>query len=678
MKSLHRFLLAALALTATPAFATPVAQTMGSNLTAYNGASGAMTNNAWNNMMNARSGGDGATSAPTADFGNCNALILRCAQPKCANGGCTDMTVTSSIVAGCVNANDTCKKYGDDLVQYISAQLVASSTAKVQQQQLAAQQSAATAAAQQSAAQMQQMQAQMQQMQSDMAAQNAAQIQQMQAALDEQKQLTANAIAAANAAQTAQPAATPVTSGNLTAAQTSAAAAGVSADVLAREQISGKIMSAVESAETAMKDLKATMQDVFDYAGCDASGNNCTGPRRVKAFKQRAMEFFEPYNAVLDEMYDALIMAESVGVDISDIYMLLNDSCHSWALYMCENSDMRNFAFRYNNNNCDPTTGMSNTLGNVYGGQPCKRGQIVPEKDGGCQMIQLLSSEDEIMRHWIDPEEGEKSLIRVGCASDALDNSWLGRNRKKNSTIDVGILERIIEQDAPASYGTGYFGDTTTAADGAKFCAINAASYADLQQAVNLKKLPDTICVSKTVIDNNPLGATGVVPDSEFANEATSCQRRGGTYQDYSCRCNGRVMLSYETCNNGQIDEDAGTIDMIGASTCNARGGYIDMSDGLCKCGGQFLMMGNRCQDGNAVLDMSQDYNDDLTAADKYDLVSKANDILSSIGQTTNVAANECKGRGGNYINNKCMCGGADLPLGAECEMGKVKWIFNK
>ncbi len=494
MKSLHRFLLAALALMATPAFAVPVAQTLGSNLTAYNGASGAMTNNTWNNMINARSN-MGEAPAPTADFGNCNALIMRCAQPKCASGGCTDLSVASSIVSGCVNANDTCKKHGDDLVQYISAQLVASSTAKIQQQQLAAQQAASAAAQQQSAAQMQQMQAQMQQMQADMAAQNAAQIQQMQAALDEQKQLTAEALAQATAPAPSAP--SPVNE-NLTVSQADAAAAGVSADILAREQISGQIMSKVENAETALKSLKATMQDTFDYAGCDSSGSNCTGPTRVKAFKQRAMGFFEPYNNVLDEIYDALIMAQSLGVDITDIYMMLNGTCNAWALYLCTDGQ----TMHYNKTSCPD--GQSNGNGGTFGGHKCKIGQVIPLSDGGCQLAQMLSSDDDILYNWLNPQVGDSTEIRVGCASEALDNSALFRNRKKQATIDIETLERIIEQDAPASFGTGLFGSNTTPKDGAKFCAVTDGTYQTLQQAVALKRLPKTVCVGEKKIEDTP------------------------------------------------------------------------------------------------------------------------------------------------------------------------------
>ena len=142
MKLFSRFLLIALALVSFDAMAQPIPTTAGSNLTAWNGGSGATNNNQWNSLMNNRSGGV-VDSAPAADFGNCNALILRCAQPKCATGGCTSLEITTPIVSGCVMDNETCKKHGDQLIQTIAAQLVASSNAKMQQAQLAAQQAAA-------------------------------------------------------------------------------------------------------------------------------------------------------------------------------------------------------------------------------------------------------------------------------------------------------------------------------------------------------------------------------------------------------------------------------------------------------------------------------------------------------------------------------------------------------
>ena len=315
MKTLIGFLSVLLCVAPFGVVSGAVPSTAGNNLTAYNGEGGAANNNRWNAAMNSRSGGN-ETNA-TADFGNCNALIMRCAQPKCSNGGCTDMSVTFAIVNGCVQSSAQCKQYGDELTQYISAQLVAQNTAKANASAAAAQNAAAQAAAQQSAQQMAQMQAQMQQMQAEMAAQNAQTVAQLQSALEEQKQLTANAIAEATAVREAptQQTAQSSAGNDLSASQLAAAERGVSADVLAREQISGQILSSIENAETQLKALKATMNDVFSYAGCDSRGNNCTGPKRVKMFKQKAEGFF-------DEIFGFFILN---SYDSYGIMMLIHD-----------------------------------------------------------------------------------------------------------------------------------------------------------------------------------------------------------------------------------------------------------------------------------------------------------------------------------------------------------------
>ena len=522
MKPIARFLLVALSLVSADTALAVVASTRGNNLTAYNGNSGAVNNNTWNTLMNSRTSAVGAPA--TADFGNCNAIVLRCAQPKCASGGCTDMAVATSIVDGCVKSNEACQQYGADLVSYIAAQLVANSTAKVNAQNAAAQTAAANAAAQQNAQQLQAMQAQMQQMQQTMAQQNADTVAQLQSALAQQQEQFAAAQAASQTATTSSVSDTVAAPDNgLTAAQNAAAAAGVSADTLAREQITGQIYEKIENSETQMKALKTTMQDAFTYAGCDTSGNNCTGPHRVKAFKQRAMNFFEPYNAVLDEVYDALILAQSVGVDISDIYMMLNGTCNAWAQYMCSAGQV----MHYTADNCG-TDGVSIAKSKVLrtktdGGEEvylrntgvlgnnksCRVGQVVPMSDGGCQLVRMLTSTEDVRREWLNIAEGDESQsIRVGCASEALDNSVLFRNRKKQATIDIETLERIIEQDAPAAFT----GDKTPENNGVIFCQVGD-KLQDLQKHVTLKTIPAKMCAK--------LDATGTSLSAD-AN-ATTC-----------------------------------------------------------------------------------------------------------------------------------------------------------
>lgn len=532
MKTIARFLLVALSLVSADTAMAVVASTRGNNLTAYNGNSGAVNNNTWNTLMNSRAATSG--DAAPADFGNCNAIVLRCAQPKCASGGCTDMTVATSIVDGCVRSNEACQQYGSDLVSYIAAQLVANSTAKVNAQNAAAQTAAANAAAQQNAQQLQAMQAQMQQMQQTMAQQNAETVAQLQSALAQQQEQLAAAQAASQTAATSSVSDTVAAPDNgLTAAQNAAAAAGVSADTLAREQITGQIYEKIENSETQMKTLKTTMQDAFTYAGCDTSGNNCTGPHRVKAFKQRAMNFFEPYNAVLDEVYDALILAQSVGVDISDIYMMLNGTCNAWAQYMCSAGQV----MHYTAQNCvngvsvatidtgiiddgacvrydtklDKQVPCTKTIstGVLGNNKSCRVGQVVPMSDGGCQLVRMLTSTEDVRREWLNIAEGDESQsIRVGCASEALDNSTLFRNRKKQATIDIETLERIIEQDAPAAFT----GDKTPENNGVIFCQVGD-NLQDLQKNATLKTIPAKMCAK--------LDATGTSLSAD--TNATTC-----------------------------------------------------------------------------------------------------------------------------------------------------------
>lgn len=580
MKSISKFLVVALTLVSVTPATAAVATTAGSNLTAFNGASGAMNNNTWNTMMNTR--GQANTSAPRADFGNCNALILRCAQPKCASGGCTTMEIANPIVSGCVQSNATCKQYGDELVEYISAQLVASSTARANAQAAAAQTAAAQAAAQQTNEQLEQMQAQMQEMQASMERQNAETANTLRDALAKQQEMAATKAATTAAAPVPTttndtPTFTPATDDDatdtdsqtitdgLTTAQKIAAKSGLSADLLAREQITGQIMSKIENAQTQLKALKAAMNDTFEYAGCDTSGNNCAGPKRVKTFKQRAMNFFDPYNAVLDELYDALIMAQSVGVDITDIYMMLNGTCNAWAKYLCTQDQV----MHYTNQNCkdgisvsEPEVVVTNN-GNyvkwgVHGGAKCKVGQVVPMSDGGCQLIQMLTSNDEVQYNWLYPDEGfENAQVRIGCASEALESSALFRNRKKQASIDIETLQRIIEQDAPSVYGSSRLrSNTKPDPDGVKYCAVNADTLVDLQKSANLKKLPSKICTTDadllTKWNEKPGVTSGetteidaTVKTSEFltfncnsSEKCKLCKRTGGIwYRPDKCQC---------------------------------------------------------------------------------------------------------------------------------------------
>lgn len=574
MKSLTRFLAMALLLVPFGGAHAVVATTAGSNLTAYNGASGARDNNNWNSLMNSR------TTPAAADFGNCNALILRCAQPKCA--GCTSMDVARPIVSGCVQSNASCKQYGDDLIEYISAQLVSGAAARANEQAAAMQNAAAQNAAAQSAAQIQQMQQQMQQMQSQMAAQNAETVAQLQSALAAQQQQTAQAIADA-AAQNAAAAATVadpnavLTIDGLSATQSAAAMRGVSDDVLAREQVAGQILSSIENAEVSLKTLNATMQNVFQYARCDTRGNDCLGPKRVKVFKQRALEFFDPYETILDELYDALVLAQSVGVDITDIYMMLNGSCNVWGQYVCTCTGNLG---RYSTDNCPngksiaysavghKSNGEAIYGGATRGGHECVYGQAIPVEDSpSCTLVKTLTDAeaDTVRREWLEPETGDDTMIRIGCASAALETSAFFSGRKKQANIDIDILRNIIAQDAPQTYGTRFGTSSKPNPDGIKYCNVGPNMYQDLEKIVNLKSLPTQICVPDgrliQILDNEGMlvsGDTGTAyvdsiarqchewdklfplagGDKTYASYAQcTCDRAGATWKEGKCIC---------------------------------------------------------------------------------------------------------------------------------------------
>lgn len=560
MKRVPAFLVSVLALVTCAVIAAPVPSTVGDNLTAYNNNMGAVNNAQWNTYTNPRSNSalTGGGTTPTADFGNCNALILRCAQPKCANGGCSTMDIARPIVTGCVQSNETCSKYGTDLIEFISAQLVSDANAAAQAAQANAQIAAANAAAQQSNQQMQQMQQQMQQMQQQMQQQSADTAAQIQAALAQQQAATEQAIANATSANTAalnsvtaqmqqsvaqsaaSTTATTATTGELTAAQQVAAQSGVSADVLAREQIAGQILSQIENAEDALDSAYAAFKAASDYAGCDSTGSNCTGPKRVATFKHKAMDFFDPYNDVLSDLYDALILAQSAGLDITDIYMMLNGTCNVWGQYLCAEGQV----MHYTSANCINGKSVPDRYsggGTVFGGADCKPGQVVPMSDGGCQLIKMLTSEDEVQRNWLYPETGTDGVqVRVGCASEALDNSALFRNLKRKSDIDIDVLQRMIEQDAPSVFGNGRFGSTKPDPDGVKFCAIGDESFAALQTAASLRELPDTVCVPDKELEkiwDTDGKMAALIGDSASAMDAESkCAGLKG-YQQARCLC---------------------------------------------------------------------------------------------------------------------------------------------
>lgn len=497
-----------------------VATTAGSNLTAWSGQSGSTNNNNWNNLMNNRGGAGGGTAK--ADFGNCNSLILRCAQPKCA--GCTTMDIARPIVSGCVNSNATCKKHGDALIESLSAQIVGDVTSKLKQQEMAANAAAQQAAAQQAAAannaQMQQMQQQMEQMQQQNQ-QLMQQTQNLQASLNQQSAQAAQDradLAAVTAAATA--AQTP--DNGLTASENAAINRGISDEVMMRNTISGEIMSKIEDAERALTSLRNAMSDTFSYAGCDTRGNNCSGPKRVKRFKEKANAFIEPYDAVIDATYDALEMAMATGVDVQDVLMMLNGACNRWARFLCTYGTNDEIG-KYHNTECvngksvkggrqgtgtdatknDPHAYIKGNISCVAGGT------IPPEDDARCIFASFIEDGGTVLREWHDLQDENEKQERIGCSSSALDGlAMFGRKNsaRTGAALDLDVLERMINQDAPEYVGNSssnnrYGRSSNDAFARTKYCGLTMDGFAKLQAAINNKTLPDNVCVKYDYLD---------------------------------------------------------------------------------------------------------------------------------------------------------------------------------
>lgn len=485
--------------------AGPVATTAGSNLTAFNPSN--VNNNQWATLSNGRAG---SSSGAKADFGNCNALISRCATPKCANGGCSDMSVASSIVRGCVQSNKTCEQYGEDLVSFMSAQLVASSNAKInaQQAQIAQQQSM------ESQQQMQQMQQQMYQMQQEMAQQNAAAQQQLQQALAQQQtQMAQQQAAALEQVSAAATAAAQQTEAGISSYQEAAINRGISADVLERQKISGQIITELENAQVSLKGAQTAMNEAFVYAGCDMRGNNCAGPKRVARWREKAIAFIDPYDSVIDSIYDAIIIAQGV-VDLSDIYMMLDDSCDTWATYMCDTGNVR---YEYNSNgqkgtprSCSQQSAIDSCITTYLNGRE-RTDSLWQEANNEClklnchpcTRLKLITNKDEVYESWIgaDKDTNDNTTV-VACASGAITNSALFARRSKAKSggglIDIDTLERWIYQKE--SNNPEKFDDVVVANDTTYYCDANiGGGETELRKKIATRSLSKEkdLCITK-------------------------------------------------------------------------------------------------------------------------------------------------------------------------------------
>lgn len=318
------------------------------------------------------------------NYRNCESLIKRCAQPRCSNGGCADVAVAGGIVNGCIQGLQPAMALGCQqfpaLVNAIGAELVASSAATQQQAAAAAQQAAAAQAAQQNDAQVQAMQQQMLQMQQEMAAAQAASAAQVQEAL----------AAATAAAQAPAPVAQP--------------------EVLHRETAAGQIVSELDKVTAALAVVQKAMTTLFDYAGCDYRGENCGEIRRIAAFREKANQFFQPFDDAIDSIFNAVSYAEALGVDMSNVYMFMEGSCNQWGLYR----------------DCGTQAARST----YYSPQKCKNGNL----DEG--PIRLLGSGEQVYMEFSMGTKRDDGLF-VACASqNAVRQGAFARRRASAAEID--------------------------------------------------------------------------------------------------------------------------------------------------------------------------------------------------------------------------------------------------
>ena len=601
--------------------AGPVATTAGSNLTAYNPSNA--YNNQWANLSNGRYDSANAPSAK-ADFGNCNALVLRCAQPKCSNGGCADASVASAIVTGCVQSNSSCKQYGDDLVQYMTAQLVASSNAKINEQNLAAQQAAAAAAAQQSEQQMQQMQYQMQQMQAQMAQQQAESAQQLQTALAEQAAQNAAALESMKSAATE---AAKENEAGITQYQQDAIDRGVSADIIERQKIAGQIMTEIENAEVSLKEMKVAMNNAFEYAKCDARGNNCTGPKRIKKWRELATEFLEPYDNVIDKISGGLELAQLVGIDLSQIYMMLNNSCNRWGQYACPYMTDGEIDYNFDESGkkteprvCPKGTHssysdvdqeaynkcVSENIKNVVSTNKTQTENIerncrlksmrIKNASGAgckpCTLLKVLTEADEVYQGWIDAEStSDNNTTVVACVSGVLNSSKLFARsaRKKNGSglIDIDKLDTWLNQVEPSK----------------KYGGIEPWEYCD---ASAVKPKLEKSAISKNISDKE-LCVKGAENGSSYSNSPDESEYCGYINSMYAI-CDVHPYNNGEKAAGAKRSDSNDCTEKARTTAKDQQVLWAEMEGGICKV--KHCTEGYKPCDGDKICCLATDEED--------------------------------------------------------------------
>jgi len=381
------------------------------NLTAFN--PGEQNNNAYNQAMNPDR--MPAAAAPKANFGNCNAIIKRCALSKCASG-CTDINVAYSITKGCVQTNEACKKHGDELAMAVAGEMVASSTDKTNKLAVQAAQNNNNQQIEQLSGQLSQMQMQMQQQQAESQAQ-------MQQALAQQQQATQQALQAAEQARAQQQ-----------AAQAAAVQTASPAITNSRQTIITQVSASLEEVSTSIRSLKSALDEVIRYARCDRTAASCQGPKRVAAFRRKAQDFFAPYYDVLDALTASLYTAMISGIDVTDIYMLLTNSCNQWGKFLCEKENGQ-YAKPFIADPNDVSKKKTNPL---------------------CTPIGLYSIDQrsDVITDFNIQDDSDEKKYQIACMDDVYTQGLLAaQNRRKTTGMDIDALEIIVGQDE-SSQGT--------------------------------------------------------------------------------------------------------------------------------------------------------------------------------------------------------------------------------
>jgi hypothetical protein len=214
-----------------------------------------------------------------------------------------------------------------------------------------------------------------------------------------------------------------------------------------------------------------------------------------------------------------------------------------------------------------------------------------------------LLDKEEVQRGMLDPAQSGDAMIRIGYASAIIDSSGLFANRKKQASIDIDTLQRILEQDAPGSCLNAF--DKTDKCTGTyytKYCAVGGNTYAELQRAVSSKRLPKRVCVSedemqKVVQDDSPLEGVddnhtikSITEKCSYVTEKTAqqkcyCDSNLDAYWDNTenkCKCNVNDLVFVYSLARCMSSEDAKNVTSTQTADCRASGGGWTGHDCLC------------------------------------------------------------------------------------------------